>query len=141
MANDYVEKRVKDALEESGGSASKAAQTLIEWALQDQMLLISLTQHHLKGIVSHTVDRAMSRKAPVIEQSAKNKKPAAKKPTPIDLPPESFGRDLLKALSGRDSVRFGLEGASGRPIVTHRKKASQQHIDILKSMSSHPKGD
>ncbi len=134
MAHDYAEKKMREALVQSGGNATQAQRILIEWALDDQILLIALTQHHLKGIVAHAIERTISKDKPEREKISKPQT----KPEPIDMPPESFGRDLLKALSGRNSIRFGLEGASGRPIVTRRKQASQQHIDALKSMSSIP---
>jgi len=135
MAHEYVDQKVSEAIAQSEGSDAKASQLLIEWAVEDQMLLLALTQNHLKGIVSLAVSHASARGKPHIEKAKKAKAKTPEKPAPIDMPVESFGRDLLNALSSRDTVRFGMEGAVGRPIETRKKKASQQHIDSLKKMS------
>ncbi len=137
MVNDYADGKIQDALKHAGGSQTQARKTLLEWALKDQMLLISLTQQHLGSIVAHAISKASAGNDGRIERAPRKKKqaPAMAKPVTVNIPPESFGKDLLKALSGRDSVRFGMESATGRPIVTARKKASQQHIDTLKKLS------
>ncbi len=138
MEQKYINERIQEALSQADGSEAQACQILMEWAIEDPIFLLSLTQPHLKSIVSYAIERALSKDKPVIEKAFVKPK---EKPVSMDLPPESFGMDLLKALSGRDSVRFGLEGANGRPLVTRRKQASQQHIDILKSLSSYPPKD
>ena len=140
MAHDYVDQKVNEAIALSGGSDAKATQLLIEWAIDDQMLLLALTQNHLKGIASLAVSHANAKGGGRIEKAKGKSTPAPEKPKPIDMPVESFGCDLLNALSSRDTVRFGMEGAVGRPIVTRKKKASQQHIDSLKKISENRSG-
>lgn len=129
MSNDYLDTKVKEALSQSGGRASKAAKLLIEWSIEDHPLLLSLAHKQLPAMALHAIEKEVG------VPSARKK--TAAKPKPIDIPPESFGKDLLQALSGKDAVRFGMEGAIGRPIESKRKKASQQHIDTLKKMSAY----
>ena len=138
MANDYAQKRIQAALKDAKGNETRARNLLIEWALKDQMLLLALTQNHIKSIASHAIAQATSNTKDAQKETAQkiNKKPAT-----IDVPVESFGKDLLKALSGRDSVKFGMESATGRPINTKKKKASQQHIDTLKKLSTNTPKD
>lgn len=131
MANDYLNTKIKDAITQSKNNPSMAAKLLIEWSLDDQALLLSLCHKQLPSLAVDAVET-------VLESLPQNKN---KKPKPIDVPVESFGKDLLEALSGKDAVRFGMEGAVGRPIETKRKKASQEHIDILKKMSTYKPDD
>ena len=58
MVNDYADGKIQDALKHAGGSQTQARKTLLEWALKDQMLLISLTQQHLGSIVAHAISKA-----------------------------------------------------------------------------------
>lgn len=131
MSTVYVQNKIKEALKEAKGNPTRARQYLISWATQDLALLLGLTKSHLNGLASYAIAKTMQGET-LANTSPKQAPPAnAKK---IDIPEEAFGKDLLKALSGRDSVRFGMEAATPRP-VGRRTPASESHIEIMKSLA------
>ncbi|MAM34424.1 MAG: hypothetical protein CMH28_05055 [Micavibrio sp.] len=134
MSVSYLEEKIKEAIKSSGGNMSQARQKLLTAAVQDQALLLALVKPHLNGIASYAIDR-VNRKG-----KAPQAKTAPDLPKNIDMAPETFGKDLLKALSGRDSVKFGMESAGGRPMGK-RTQASQRHIDALKALAGRTSND
>ncbi|MBI2233742.1 MAG: hypothetical protein HYU57_01835 [Micavibrio aeruginosavorus] len=129
MSQEYAESRIREALKQARGNTTKARQTIIAWAAEDQRLLLALARPHMTGIVAHAISRVLSRpEIPAQEESI----PATAQS--LNMAPDTFGKEILKALSSDDTPVFGLEGgSSGSP---HRKKASQSHIDALKAMAS-----
>jgi hypothetical protein len=124
MSKEYAESRIRKALEDSHGHPLKAQQKIIAEAAQDHRLLLSLTHGHLTGIVALWVNRVMTRKS--------DDQPAPDIPSGLDMPPEAFGKEILKALKGQDTAYFGRENSAPAP---KRRKASQQHIDALRMMA------
>lgn len=126
MSWNYARYAVSEALKKAKGSATRAQTLLTEAALKDNRLLVELAQPHLKGIVAHAVSRVMH------EQTAPPEDPPDS-PTAIDMPLDTFGRELLGALKGRNTPRFGQEDAA--PPTGH-KPASRAHIDAIKKMAA-----
>lgn len=135
MSQSYVDTKIEEALKIHKGNAARARQQVITWAATDPALLLGLTKGHLNGIVAYAIAKTQQKQAAptYIRQTPQTAKR-------IDMAPESFGKDLLNALSGRDSVRFGMEGASGRP-VSRRTQASESHIATIKSLASRKSTD
>lgn len=133
MSREYAEDRIREALAQSRGNATKARQQIIAWSTQDQRLLLSLAQPHLTGIVAHAISRVMYR-----QDTSSEPDEIAAGPMALNMAPDTFGKEILSALSSGDTPVFGLEGntAQSRP-----KKASQSHIDALKQMAAKSKTD
>lgn len=128
MSREYAEQRIREALALAKGNPTKARQQVIAWAAQDQRLLLGLSAPHLTGIVAHAISRVIYRQSSDQEMGNIPATPAA-----LNMAPDTFGKQILSALSSSDTAIFGLEGnsPSSRP-----KKASQSHIDALKKMAS-----
>ena len=127
MSRDYAESRIREALRLSKGNTTRARQQVIAWAAEDQRLLLGLTQPHLTGVVAHAINRVLSR-------TNMETGDIAMEPESLNMPPDTFGRQILNALSSTDTPVFGLE--SGGLPSGQRKKASQSHIDAIKQMAS-----
>lgn len=127
MSREYAESRIREALRQSKGNTTRARQQVIAWAAEDQRLLLGLTQPHLTGVVAHAINRVLSR--PDAEAGD-----VALEPESLNMPPDTFGREILSALSSSNTPVFGLESGTAQP--GHRKKASQSHIDAIKQMAS-----
>lgn len=134
MSSLYMEQKIKEALEKSDGNQNRAKQYILEWATQDMALLLGLTKAHLNGLAAYAVTK-VARTGHVAETPVQNNEHISTAAKGLNRTPESFGKDLLLALSGRDTVHFGMESASGRP-VSRRSKASQSHIDAIKSLAA-----
>lgn len=134
MSREYAEDRIREALASSRGNATKARQQIIAWASQDQRLLLSLAQPHLTGIVAHAIGRVIHRQG--LAGLEPDDVPA--KPLALNMAPDTFGKEILNALSSSDTAVFGLEGNTAQP---RPKKASQSHINALKQMASKSKTD
>jgi len=120
-STNYAEDKIKEALKASRGNPAQAQKALIEWALQDQELLIALVRPHMKGITAHAVDRvARGKKAPEAVSSSSSKSSTKLK--------DSIGMDILKTIAGGETAQFGQENY-GRPLG--KKGASQRHIDAI----------
>ena len=130
MSKDYVEGRIKEALKQAGGNATKARQQIIAWTYEDSKLLHDLTKPHLTGIVAYNVERVMSGRSAPVEQ------PAPEKPKAEPVTGEDFGMEILKAVAAQGASVFGLEGG-GAP--QKRGQASKQHIDAIRMMASKSK--
>ena len=133
MSREYAEDRIREALEQCRGNATKARQMIIAWSTQDQRLLFSLAQPHLTGIVAHAISRVVYRQDNLPEEDE-----IAAAPLALNMAPDTFGKEILSALSSSDTPVFGLEGGTAQP---RPKKASQSHIDALKQMASKSKTD
>lgn len=131
MSREYAERRIKEALALSKGNATKARQQIIAWTNEDPKLLQALAQPHLTGIVAHAVSRVIYR------QEVEEVEPEIPEvPQTLDMAPDTFGKEILKALASENTALFGREtsAVTGRP-----KPASQSHIDALKQIASKSK--
>ena len=125
MSWDYARKQILEILKAAKGNASRAQTALMQAALNDQRLLAELSGPHLKGIVAHAISRVMHEQtAPPDEHP--------EQPESIDMPLDTFGRELLGALSGRNTARFAQEDAA--PRQPH-KSASKAHIDAINKIA------
>lgn len=129
MSQEYAESRIREALKQARGNTTKARQTIIAWAAEDQRLLLALARPHMTGIVAHAISRVLSR-----PETLAHEDPIPATAQSLNMAPDTFGKEILKALSSDDTPVFGLEGGSSGS--SHRKKASQSHIDALKAMAS-----
>lgn len=133
MAQTYLENRIAEALKKAKGNQTKARQIVTSMALEDDQLLLAITRPHLSALVAHAVGHFAA--------GVKTKKKAG---DADDLPPipkaakgeGGFGLDLLKALGGPNTPKFGREEAA--PPVK-KKKASEQHVSALKLLASKSK--
>ena len=131
MSREYAEKRIKEALKQAKGNATKARQIIIAWSSEDTRLLQALAQPHLTGIVAHAVDR-------VIYKQGINDEPEEIRANPrsLDMAPDTFGKEIMKALQSADTAKFGQESAAP---ASRRPKASQSHIDALNKIAGKKK--
>jgi hypothetical protein len=126
MNRDYAERRIREALQASGGNEGKARQQIIAWALDDTKLLHELVAPHITGIVAHAVGRVKTMKEkPVPAEPVKGKKPAPGKE-------DSFGLEILKAIAMGNPAQFGLESG----VAIKKQQASQRHVDAIRAMVS-----
>jgi len=130
MSREYAEARIKEALKLSKGNPTKARQRVMAWTFEDPKLLHALAQPHLTGIVAHAISRVVY-KQDVIEPDV----PEAAEG--LDMPPETFGKEILAALQGNDTVMFGQESFAPS---SRRPQASKSHIDALKHIASKSRG-
>lgn len=133
MSREYAEKRIREALKQAKGSATKARQLIIGWCNEDTKLLQALAKPHLTGIVAHAVDRVVYRQS---VEDEPEEIPAT--PRALNMEPDTFGKEILKVLQSSNTPRFGSE--SDAP-PSRRPKASQSHIDAMKKIAKKKKGD
>lgn len=133
MSREYAEDRIRAALAQCRGNPTKARQMVIGWSTQDQRLLLSLALPHLTGIVAHAIGRVIHHQNDAVEEDE-----VAAMPLALNMAPDTFGKEILGALSSSDTQVFGLEGQTAQP---RPKKASQSHIDALKQMASKNRTD
>lgn len=122
MSREYAEKKIRTALAQAKGNATRARQMIIGWCAEDHQLLLALTRPHMTGVVAHAVSRVMQRK-----EVAQESPPATPDHRAVNVSEASFGQQILGAMQGRDAVHFGREPTA--PLG--RRKASQAHIDAL----------
>ena len=123
MSREYAENRIKEALKAHNGNPARAKQQILAWTYEDPKLLHALTKAHLSGIVAYNIERVMSGRGvtkPEQVKQAPAQKPANEK--------EQFGKEILKAVVGRNTAVFGQE--SYAPQV-RRGKASQNHVNAI----------
>lgn len=133
MSREYAEGRIKEALKLAKGNPTKARQQIIAWTYEDTKLLHALARPHLTGIVAHAINRV------IYHESMEDEEPEIHDaPQSLDMEPETFGTEIMKALQSENTSRFGREGGAPAP---RRKQASQSHIDALKAMASKKKKD
>lgn len=133
MSREYAESRIRDALKLARGNATKARQQVIAWAKEDQRLLLALAQPHLTGITAHAINRVVYRQEHEFDHEDI---PAT--PQRLNMPPDTFGKEILQALSSSSTPIFGQDVGAPPP---RRKQASQSHIDALKAMARRSKKD
>ena len=133
MSREYAESRIREALRQHKGNVTKARQQVMAWAFEDSKLLQALAQPHLTGIVAHAVSRVVYRQSTGEEQAEET---VPEIPKALDMAPETFGMEILKALSSDNTAVFGRDG--GAP-VSRRKQASKTHTDALRMMASKAK--
>ncbi len=131
MSREYAEKRIREALAMHKGNATKARQQIAAWTTEDPKLLQALARPHLTGIVAYAVSRVINHLEDEHEEVA-----IPDMPQNLNMGPESFGREILRALSSTHTPMFGRDG--GAPPATP-KQASQSHIDAMKSLASKKK--
>lgn len=128
MSREYADKRIREALRLSKGNATKARQQIVAWVNEDPKLLLALTKPHLTGIVAHAINRVVSR----IESGADEPEDIPDNPAPLNMPPETFGQEIMQILKSSNTAVFGHEnaGTQGR-----RGQASQRHIDAMNKIA------
>lgn len=128
MTWNYARERIREALKDAKGNPSRAQTALAKEALNDARLLAELAGPHLKGIVAHAV-------AHVIHEQTAAPENHPDQTEALNMPLDTFGRELLGALSGRNTPRFAQETAAP---PTGRKAASKAHIDAIKRIAKKP---
>ena len=131
MSREYAEKRIKEALVIAKGNATKARQQIIAWTNEDPKLLQALAQPHLTGIVAHAISRVIYR-----QEAEEVEEDIPEAPQSLDMAPDTFGKEILKALASENTVMFGRDTGV---VPAGRKQASQSHIDALKQIASKSK--
>lgn len=132
MSREYAERRIKEALRQSNGNATRARQQIIAWTYEDAKLLYELVKPHLNGIVAYQLERVLAGRD---EETAA----APAKKTAVSGKPNEFGIEILKAVASSNPTMFGQEVYASPP---KRGKASKRHMDALKSIAkSPPKGE
>lgn len=126
MPWNYAREIIEKALNAAGGNATTASRAIMNAASTDARLMNELAAPHLKGIVAHAV-------AHVIRAQNTPPETHPDDPQALDMPLDTFGRELLGALSGRDTPRFGQE-AYGAASTSH-KPASKAHIEAMKKIA------
>ncbi len=132
MSREYAEKRIREALNMAKGTTTKARQQIIAWTNEDPKLLQALAQPHLTGIVAHAVSRVVHR-----QDVDEHEVDVPDMPQALNMAPDTFGKEILKALASESTVLFGRDSGPG---PSRRKQASQSHIDALKQIASKSKG-
>lgn len=127
MSLEYAENRIREALKKARGNPAKARQQIIAWTFEDTKLLHALARPHLTGIVAHAVNRVIYREN--IEAEQEDIPQTRQK---LNMPPATFGQEILNALQSNNTPQFGREGVA--PPV-RRKQASQEHIDALRRLA------
>ncbi len=131
MSREYAEGRIREALKQTKGNPTRARQQVIAWTYEDAKLLHALAQPHLTGIVAHAVGRVIH-----LQNAETEQEDISAVPEGIDMEPEAFGKEILKALQSGNTPMFGREGSTP-PL--RRGKASQSHIDALNQIASQSK--
>ena len=122
MSLEYAENRIKEALRLAKGDATRARQQIMAWTYEDAKLLHALSRPHLTGIVAHAINRVIYR------QNQEETVEVPDMPQALDMKPETFGMEILKALQSNNAPVFGQE-SSATPV--RRKKASKSHIEAI----------
>ncbi len=119
----YAHEKIDQALATAKGNAIVAARVVVTAAQNDARLLNELAAPHLRGIVAHAVAHVIQ-----AQKNATQRKPVAERPAPLDMSLDEFGRELLGALSGRNTPYFGFEDNAPR---LPRKAASKAHVELM----------
>lgn len=134
MPWNYAREQIEQALASVKGNALSASRLVADAAMRDARLMAELAAPHLKGIVSHAVSHVIREQATGGARVRGGNDDHADAPDAINMPLDQFGRELLGALSGRDTPRFGSE-AYGAVQTGPRKAASKAHIDAMKRIA------
>lgn len=127
MSQDYAESRIAEALRQHKGNVTKTRAQVLAWAGEDQRLLFGLARPHLTGIIAYAVSRVINK------AGAESDEAVPEDAQGLDMAPDTFGKEILKALSSQNTPIFGHEAGSPG---TGRKQASQSHIDAMKKLTS-----
>jgi hypothetical protein len=127
MTWDYVERKVMEALKITRGNPTKARQQLIAWTYEDNKLLYELTKPHMTGIVGHAIAHVVNKQNNEDDEA----KPDLQTVSEQDLNGD-FGLEILKAIAGGGSPKFGVENNAPR---VPKKQASKSHIDAINMMA------
>jgi hypothetical protein len=144
MSREYARSRVRDALLQSGGNFMQAQRMLLMWMEKDVDLILGLVDPHMQNIISYAIgheiaeeskrEASENRKAAGTVIKGKGNKPAPEKSLAAAIEDDlsDFGKSLLSSLKG--GARFGEEQPRG--TVSRPGKASQSHIDALRTMAT-----
>ncbi|MGB4057411.1 MAG: hypothetical protein WBK77_04945 [Alphaproteobacteria bacterium] len=124
--SEYAEDRIREALKKHKGNALKSRKQVIEWALEDELLMLGLVKPHLNGIVAYNIERVASGRS----DKAKSLEPLAKK-IKSSTAKDRFGMEILKAVVAENAAQFGFDDKPARP-----KGASQSHVDAIRKLAS-----
>lgn len=131
MSREYAEKRIREALNMARGNTTKARQQIIAWTSEDPKLLQALAQPHLTGIIAHAISRVVHK-----QEIDEHETEVPDVPQTLNMAPDTFGKEILKALASENTALFGRDSGTG---PARRKQASQSHIDALKQIASKSK--
>lgn len=121
MSREYVERRIREALKLHKNNATRARQQIIAWTQEDVRLLHGLTRPHMTGIVAHALNRV------ILRSDRDDVQEIPDLPQGLNMGAQTFGQEILKALSGSSAV-FGHEENNAAPS---RRQASKRHIDAM----------
>ena len=130
MSLEYVERKIVEALKQSSGNTARTRALLIEWAMEDQKLLLGLTKSHLSGITAYNIERVVSGRAAKARAQAKPKQ----KSKDTEVAGADFGLEILKAVASTSSEVFGLE--NNPPLSKRKGQVSQNHVNAIRAMAS-----
>jgi len=120
MSSSYAERKLQQAIVESGGSASGARRLIVGWAARDPRLLQELAEPFLTGIVGHAVDRAI------------RTMPKPRKARPVGALGETALEGVVRALSQN------FEGGAS-PFVPHDAgkgpTPSAAHAEVIRGLA------
>lgn len=126
MTENYVEKRINEALASCQGNALKAQQKIIDLTDEDPKFLRLLVRKHLPGIVAYNVERFSASRADETRDETDGMPPQPRNAR------EKFGLDILKAAVSARAEIFGLE--TPQP-PGKREKASQEHVAAIRRLA------
>jgi len=132
MSREYAEQRIKEALKLAKGNTTKARQHIIAWTNDDSRLLQALAKPHLTGIVAHAINRVV-----YLQEHEEEQVEIPETPQSLNMEPQTFGQEILKALQSPTTARFGRDAGA----TSGKRQASQSHIDALKKMAGKTKKD
>ena len=127
MSWDYVERKVMEALKISRGNTTVARKQILAWTYEDTKLLAELTKPHMAGIIGHAIGHVVNKK----EKEEEQQKPEQKAISEQDIN-EEFGLEILKAIAGGGTPKFGIENNSARP---KKQAASKNHVDAINQIA------
>ena len=91
MSREYADKRIREALRLAKGNVTKARQQIMAWTNEDPKLLQALTKPHLTGIAAHAINRVVSS----MESGMDETDEVPDIPAPLNMPPETFGQEIM----------------------------------------------
>jgi len=120
MSSSYADRKLDQALAETGGSPTAARRLVLSWASRDPKLLQELVQPFLGGIIGHAVDRAI-REAP---------RRAAPRPA------GDLGGSALDGVIRALGANFARSGGTTRAADdTARPAASPAHAETIRGLA------
>ncbi|MBU0724862.1 MAG: hypothetical protein KJ904_16555 [Alphaproteobacteria bacterium] len=126
MSSDYLEKKVREALEQMQENPNRAAHLLSQWAQEDQKLLMALVRPMLKGLSLLAVQRSTGRGEQYRTGSARRRKPSQ----PITE------RATLEAVADALSGKGAMSMSSTRAAPTAPAEGSKRHLTSMKILAA-----